>query len=184
MNGGIRYHNRLRWLQYRILVKNLHTNDILSRYRRDVQNFCSFCTRERETISHLFYNCNIVREFYTTLSNLLLQLGLYFEINIKKCLFGNTNTKNDSFENLLLLYCKGYIWCCKYRNTLPTLAGFKLYVCQYLKTLQVIYTIQSRSDNFVLTWGILYGHLVAGAELPDTQPPPGPNLPVQDGAQD
>ena len=119
-----------------------------------------------------------------SLSNLLLQLGLYFEINIKKCLFGNINTKNDGFENLLLLYCKGYIWCCKYRNTLPTLAGFKLYVFQYLKTLQVIYTIQSRSDNFVLTWGILYGHLVAGAELPDTQTPPGPNLPVQDGVQD
>ena len=103
MNRGIRYHNRLRWLQYRILVKNLHTNDILSRYRRDVQNFCSFCTRERETISHLFYNCNIVRQFYTTLSNLLLQLGLYFEINVKKCLFEHIDIFMMNYFDFIML---------------------------------------------------------------------------------
>ena len=39
----------------------------------------------------------------------------------------------------------------------------------------MIYTIQSRSDNFTVTWGILYDHLVAGAETTLILPPPGPN---------
>ena len=58
---------KLKWLQYRIIHRNIPTNRYL--YLRNVieDNMCSFCHREEESIDHFFWSCDFVKEFWLDL---------------------------------------------------------------------------------------------------------------------
>ena len=109
---NIFFDNRLKWFQYQIIMGTLKTNRIISKFVPNISSMCSFCGVEIETISHLFYDCRIVRTF-------LVQMYDYFATiwrdigNVpakKDLLFGNRNEMIFSTSNLLCLYVKYYIW--------------------------------------------------------------------------
>ena len=71
-------------------------------------------------------------------------------------LFGNPNEKSDSLENSLILLVKKYLWTSKFKESLPTLNGFKNVLKYYLDSLSVTYEILGNSVQFDEIWGRLY----------------------------
>ena len=62
---------QLRWFQLRILHRILPTNKYLCMCRIVESACCSFRKQEEETISHLFWHCNIVQVFWAKLKTTL-----------------------------------------------------------------------------------------------------------------
>ena len=62
---------KLRWTQYRVLHNILTTNKMVAKYNLDQKENCTFCDRYPESIEHLFWNCELIKNFWNNL-NLLL----------------------------------------------------------------------------------------------------------------
>ena len=112
MTREIFFDNKIKWLQYQIVRGTLKTNRIVSKFIPGINESCTFCNLETETILHLFYDCNISLSF-------LKQVYLYFIQkwpNIqsfptrKEFIFGIKTKKSFEQENLFELYLKFFIW--------------------------------------------------------------------------
>ena len=108
---------------------------ILPKFIPNHEGTCNFCLVQTQTISHLFYECALTSEFLGQLINFLLSLNVNIDLNLKQVLFGDPSKRAMSFENLMILYIKGFIWQCKIKNAIPTLRGFKSYLKLFLSTL-------------------------------------------------
>ena len=71
-------------------------------------------------------------------------------------LFGNPKEKSNSLENTLILLVKKFLWTSKFKESIPTLNGFKNVLKYYLDSLSVTYEILGNSVQFDETWGRLY----------------------------
>ena len=157
--ANIKFHNTLKWLQLKILNRIVSTNYTLSKFIPNHESTCNFCLVQTQTIPHLFYECALTSEFLGQLINFLLSLNVNIDLNLKKVLFGDPSKKAMSFENLMILYIKGFIWQCKIKNAIPTLRGFKSYLKLFLSTLKFVHTILNIEDVFNQNWYI-YEHLL------------------------
>ena len=55
---------RTRWFQFRLLHRILATNIFLQKNGFVDSDRCSFCNNASETLSHLFWSCDIVKDFF------------------------------------------------------------------------------------------------------------------------
>ena len=113
-----------------------------------------------QTITHLFFTCRSTSGFLTQLCTFLETLNVALNLSIKKVLFGDPTKGSMSFENMMILYIKGFTWQCKLKSTTPTLRGFKSYLKCLLSTLKYVYTILKVENVFEQNWHILYDHLL------------------------
>ena len=74
-------------------------------------------------------------------------------------MFGLHDEMAYSEKNLILLIAKKFIWVQKFREQLPSLAGFKPYLLDFLTNLKFICEIKNDGDNYAECWGDLLAHL-------------------------
>ena len=70
--SNLNFDNKIKNMQYTINRGTLKTNRIISKFKAEVSELCSFCNTEIETISHLFHSCSLVREFLRNVNILSL----------------------------------------------------------------------------------------------------------------
>ena len=158
--ANLKDNNNLKWLQYRILRRSLPTNRILCNFVPNTNNVCNFCHFAPDDISHMFFNCHIIRSFLESVDIFLREYNITIPINLKQFLFGLTKEPISSPSNMITLYVKGYIWQCKQVCISPNLVGFKRHMITILKTKHCINLINP-SLNVFEDWRILYDHLIA-----------------------
>ena len=79
---------KLKDFQFKINNHILVTKSFLFKINKTNNDVCSLCNREVETIIHLFYHCNKVKEFWSTLQNWLQdQANITFDLTIRTVLF-------------------------------------------------------------------------------------------------
>ena len=61
--------SKLKWFQLRLLYRILPTNRYLNLMNIKEHDTCKFCDTHRETIEHLFWDCNVVTDFWNELYN-------------------------------------------------------------------------------------------------------------------
>ena len=61
----------LRWFQVRINHRILGTNNLLFKMNIRVNDLCTFCLHEKETIKYLFWDCEITANFWNLLKEWL-----------------------------------------------------------------------------------------------------------------
>ena len=83
---------------------------------------CAYCGNELEKIEHLFYHCNVVKQFWREVSDFFWDAAVYIPIDIKKILFGISAEDPDSLANYIILTGKYYIWCNKFREPMAQLS--------------------------------------------------------------
>ena len=104
--------SKLRWFQFRIINNILPTNDWLYRINLKDNDECVFCHREKETILHIFANCEEVNLLWHSVQD-------YFDILpdltpfIKMYGFINTEADNFVIINQIILIVKYYVYKCK-----------------------------------------------------------------------
>ena len=115
----------LRWFQFRILHRILGTNSLLCKMGLKNDNKCSFCSREKETIKHLFWDCEYAQDFWDTVKLLLVDNCGLEHVTFNECdiLFGNP--KSDDVLNKIILWGKKNIFRSKCEGKLPSFNTFQ-----------------------------------------------------------
>ena len=111
----------------RINHRILGTNYLLSKMKLTLDDKCTFCRLEKETIKHMFWDCESVSYFWDGLQFLLREnCGLEnITVSATDVIFGNPN-----FENLLneiLLLGKRFVYRMKIEKKRPSLISFQKY---------------------------------------------------------
>ena len=56
---------KLRWFQFRLLHKTLITNKFMYKINKSDNERCTFCRTTSETLYYLFWDCNILKMFWS-----------------------------------------------------------------------------------------------------------------------
>ena len=103
---------KLRWFQYRVTHNILPTNVWLKKIGITDNDLCTFCQDEKETITHLFVECNKVNDFWQQVQNkwsIMSNLDMF-----SKC-YGVMDSDNENFMviNHIIFMVKRYIYKCR-----------------------------------------------------------------------
>ena len=107
-------------------------------------DICTFCNEERETIEHLFTECELVLIFFNRLKGLLLQhniVNVDFKINSEFVLFGiseNVKYTNNNQLQYVFLVAKYFVYKSRCEEILPVFASFLKYFAMKFETLKYI----------------------------------------------
>lgn len=142
---------KLRWLGLQILHRILPTNRLLQIYGIIDDGNCTFCTCS-ETLSHLFYDCPLSRQFWMCLKR-KLNLSEHF------CLFNVITGFVDVNEGqqirtvkMLVLLGKQFLWSCRVKKIRPTYDGFRYQLENYLKVEKFIAVSTGKDSSFEEMW--------------------------------
>ena len=96
---------KLRSFQYRFLLRLIITNIQLYKYKIKDSELCTFCNKEKETLKHLFFDCDSVQVLWNWVQNVCkLSKLTWKEVAI---LQADANPKQ--ITNLILLLAKNFI---------------------------------------------------------------------------
>ena len=119
---------QLRWFQARVLHRLLPTEKYLFKCRLSDSPLCTFCQQENETLSHLLWNCNVVRNFWETFLNCLHEKCFHlarFQFCEQLVMFGiSDGVITDKGMDFIILFAKFYIYKCKLQNNQPSVLAF------------------------------------------------------------
>ena len=90
---------------------------------------CTFCGLDEETITHVFWDCNLIQAFWNDLLVWLNSKCLHlvnFTFSQILVIFGyKESCFTDEVMDLIITLAKRFIFTCKIKKTRPCLAGFK-----------------------------------------------------------
>ena len=84
---------KLRNFQYRYILRIVPTNQFLTKCNIVGSALCEFCSMEIETVSHLFWECAHVQQFWTSVADLLRVCDSNIDITLNTIPFGICNSK-------------------------------------------------------------------------------------------
>ena len=116
---------KLRFLQYRILMKSLTTNCRCNKWKGDVSPLCTFCETEPETILHLFVYCKnivILRKKLSAWCKYFLKVNIIFSPQV--IIFNNYKGQNVQIINEFIIIMKQHIYSSKCFAKIPNFYGF------------------------------------------------------------
>ena len=142
---------KLRNFQYKFLMRIIPTNKFLLKCKKVPSNLCDFCNRHIETQTHLFYDCFYVQVFWNQLSIFLSEKGINLHIS-KRVLFLGTRDGENQLLNFLIICAKYYIYCCKYKATIPTIQNFKHVIKQKEQIEKIISLNNNNYDKHLRKW--------------------------------
>ena len=114
---------KLKWFQFRLLFRILPTNRYLKIMKIKDIDLCIFCNEVEETLDHLFWDCNVVKQFWACIENQFIN-NLPHVHSLTLCkeliLFGSKqNIYTDRPFDIMILYAKFFIWSSRFSNTRP-----------------------------------------------------------------
>lgn len=148
---------KFQWFQLRICHQLLVTNSLLKKMGVVECDNCNFCKKEKDSIHHYLWSCDIVQIFWRNLEKKLKEACehcIYVNFNIELILFG-TDEKNvtDEICDLIILFAKFYIYRCRINKVTPNLATFMIDLKHKYIIEKYAYSLQMRYDTFVKKWG-------------------------------
>ena len=163
--ANIKNNNKFKWLQFQINRNILFTNNRVNKFKHYVSPYCSFCTytdedRNIELVSHLFYDCIHIFNFWTQVKAWLATIPN--EINIpldkKAILFGIPNQTSNPVPNFIIICGKYYIWKVKKQGNSLCINGFKAYLKYKLDEIKSTLMYEEKERDFVI-WSVIFDYL-------------------------
>ena len=102
--------NYLIWFQMKLLYRILNTKSYLYKLKISDSELCNHCNR-KESILHMFVECNRVQDFWREIENLIQQkIGLIIHFLKMEIILGYFNKDNNRTPlNVIMLVTKKYI---------------------------------------------------------------------------
>ena len=114
--------------QYKILNSILYTNAKLYKIGFKLNDACSFCSSEPETLYHFLCLCPISADFWRDFEVFWHQLlKENIPLSLQDILVGmiRQNSPSPNLLNYLIMIGKLYLWDCRTSQILPNIYGFK-----------------------------------------------------------
>ena len=103
---------KLRSFQYRLIHRSIVTNIQLCYWKISDSTLCTFCKKERESINHLFFQCNIVNELWLQVDNFMnLFSDTEIDLTWENVLWNSIVPEDDChIKNYICLITKQFIY--------------------------------------------------------------------------
>jgi hypothetical protein len=113
---------------------------------------CSFCHNEKETLIHLFYDCDVTQHFWEQLQVYIndrchLNIQTWSQLDI---LFGSAHL--DEVINKIILHAKYYIYYCRLKQLRPDIGTFKQQLCASYKIDKYMSKQSFKHNEFEKAW--------------------------------
>ena len=123
---------QLRWFQYRLINRIIPTERYLYITKIKDDPICSFCQEEEQNICHLFFECNVVFDFWMKFERLVKEKCIHCNnvtIDKELVILGHKNNfMSDTVFDFILLLAKFYIYKMNLDKNFPTLENFVNYL--------------------------------------------------------
>ena len=130
--------NKLKELQYKILMRYVPTNYLLNKMKIVNSQTCTFCNLYPETIDHVFYHCTEVKDLWLyVLAKWQSVTHKSDTVALKHFILGIYNNLSDKFTkslNIVILLFKYYVMNCRYEQVTLSTIGFE---CMCKSTVQM-----------------------------------------------
>ena len=145
---------------FKLFHRIIYTNSRLFKCGLSETELCTFCSEQRETLLHLFYECSHVRTFLLQLRDSInSNCNIVLDLEPDKWIlnqFTGTPTEIDCLS-LCAIIAKHYIYCCKIKGNLPNITVFKKKLNSYrAKELYSKYRYsEKKAENIESRWLII-----------------------------
>ena len=114
---GITNITKYRDFQYRLLVNNIHTNVRLVHWKIVHSALCELCHEERQTVTHLFFDCPKIAEIWRKTQE-YLQQKMNIDTNelqftVRTIMLNIVHENRFHIANFIVLIVKQHIHACK-----------------------------------------------------------------------
>ena len=136
---------KLRSFQYRMLHSAIVTKQHLFRWKITKNNLCYFCKEEKETITHLMYNCIKIQPVWKFVEKICDDISHTEECHIteKSVMSNMINRKPEHIFNFICLVTKQFIYASKCCEKQMSNTALKEKICKY-KNFELF---QAKSEN-------------------------------------
>ena len=123
---NIFFNNKIKFFYYQVVRGCLKVNKVVSIFKPHVNPECTFCGTEIETILHLLWECELVKQFITDCRVAInSKIDNYVEeMSRMDFLFGYRDQKIYSTWNYYALHVKYFIWLTRCRESNLSVQGF------------------------------------------------------------
>ena len=144
---------------YQIVRNSQFTNKKVNKFNPNVSPQCSYCGLEPELISHLYFNCNNVKNLWLEIKAWLSGLNIDLPLVISSILFGIKKESYDSLLNFIILTAKQFIWATKFNFNTLSFQAFKNVLKHKLEELKYSYDYVEKPELFT-PWLNVYNNVV------------------------
>ena len=125
-------------------MRFVSTNYLLYKMSKVTSQTCSFCKIFPETIDHLFYDCNLVKNIWLYIFSKLFQISNNRLVcSLKLCLLGMYDKQNVNRDlwlvvNTVIVLVKSHIMACKYNGDIVSTQSLIQYIQLKCDTLSIL----------------------------------------------
>lgn len=134
---------------FKFLHRRLSTNSFLQKIGLRDNDMCTFCQKEKESLLHLFWDCNNSRFFWNNVFSWMQTCQFVSKEDILQaatCMGLRPDTSQFSLQiNFCFLTSKYFIWLCRFKERNPMFE-------QYLRYLQHIYQLEKNDTITRKKW--------------------------------
>ena len=120
------FDNKLKTFYYMTIRGTLKTNRLVYHHVAGLDANCTFCKREIETITHLFWDCAFTTAFFNTIKQYIEGIfpNVNLDLTMKEFIFGIRNENIYSETNFVILHIRYYIWVTRCNKKIPDYTCF------------------------------------------------------------
>ena len=131
---NINISNKAKELQYKIIHGYIATNKKLFQMKLISSPRCNFCNLYTQDCQHLFFECLETKNMWLNIQRWLKEdYNVEYDFTLYSVLFGvyNNCSREHVIINQMIMYCKLYIYKCKYKDISLNMTMFKNYFLRY-----------------------------------------------------
>ena len=119
------------------------------RFHFELEELCTFCSAEKETVEHLFFKCQFTMDFWTNMHcwvSLKIPNVSTFTVNDIIYFMDNLDKNISDTVNFVIMMGKYFIHTCKWKSTTPLFAVFLNNFSEYFKSLKCTSNLNRKSS--------------------------------------
>ena len=135
--------------QYKINLGILPTNSLLLKYNLKNTDICDQCQTSKETLFHLFWECQVTQTLWNNLQDFLKTKNITVRLTPTSAILGTSNELHQNIKNYLFILMKRFIYLMKINQRYPTFVIFLNYLREKLKTEKLISISKNRFGTHI-----------------------------------
>ena len=149
--------NYLIYLQYKIINQILGTRSLMYKMSITPDKYCSFCNDHEETLTHLFFDCNLVFLLWQVLYEwIFTKTNIRITLNKTAFLLGYTEPYQNTIPiNTINMLTKSYIFHCSKKKIKLNIYHLQTRIKTTFETLEFLSIKNNEQDKFNKNWRLV-----------------------------
>lgn len=144
---------KLRFFQYRILVRALTLNIHVAKWNSEVSPLCTFCDTSNETTIHIFAECVNIKTLWLALKKWCKYIyGISIQLTTKDIILNNFKGPHRELVNMFILLTKFYIYRCRVQKTKPNFSNLMVEINKIKSTEKITANMTGKTKQFEYKW--------------------------------